>query len=80
MDTQNITLSVPKKILAKFKEIAFRQQKSVSSLMVDIMKEKVDQEEGYRLASERHRRKLLDGIDLQTHGKMGWNRDDLHER
>ncbi len=80
MDTQNITLSVPKMILAKFKEIAFRQQKSVSSLMVDLMKEKVALEEGYRLASERHQRKLASGIDLQTNGKIGGSRDDLHER
>jgi hypothetical protein len=79
MDTQNITLSVPKKILGKFKELAFRQHKSVSSLMVDMMKEKVEQEEGYRLASERHQRKLVGRIDLQTQGKVGWTRDDLHK-
>ncbi len=86
MDTQNITLAVPKKVLAKFKEIAFRQQKSVSGLMVEIMKEKVDQEESYRLAYERHKRRMIAGIDLQTHGNLQepgkdrWTRDDLHER
>jgi hypothetical protein len=80
MDIQNITLAVPKKVLAKFKEIAFRQQKSVSGLMVEIMEDKVRQEEGYRAAHERHQRRMAAGLDMQTHGKISWTRDDLHER
>jgi hypothetical protein len=80
MDTQNITLAVPKKILAKFKEIAFRQQKSVSGLMVEIMEEKVGREEGYRLAQERYQRRMAAGMDLQTQGNLRCDRDDLHER
>ena len=48
MEIQNITLVVPKKTLAKFKIIAFRRQKSVSGLMVEMMEEAVSLEEGYR--------------------------------
>lgn len=80
METQNITLAVPKKILAKFKEIAFRRQKSISKLMVEMMEEAVTHEEGYRVARERHLRRLAAGSDLNTHGKIAWKRDDLHER
>ena len=80
MDTQNITLSVPKKVLAKFKEIAFRRQKSVSGLMVELIEDTVSQEEGYRVARERHLRRMAAGMDLRTQGKIGWQRDDLHER
>jgi metal-responsive CopG/Arc/MetJ family transcriptional regulator len=80
MDTQNITLSVPKKVLRKFKEIAFRQQKSMSKLMVEMMEDAVQKEEGYRAARERHLRRLTAGIDLRTHGTVSWKRDDLHER
>ena len=80
MDTQNITLAVPKKVLAKFKEIAFRKQKSISKLMVEMMEDAVVSEEGYRIARDRNLRRLEAGIDLQTRGKISWNRDDLHER
>ncbi len=80
MDTQNITLAVPKKVLAKFKEIAFRRQKSVSGLMVEMMKDTVNREEGYQVARERHLRRMEMDMDLRTLGKTQWNRDDLHER
>lgn len=80
METQNITLAVPKKILMKFKAIAFRQQKSISKLMVEIMEEAVLNEEGYRIARERHLRRMANGADLNTQGKINWKRDDLHER
>jgi hypothetical protein len=80
MDTQNITLAVPKKVLKKFKEIAFRRQKSVSKLMVEIMEEKILSEEGYRVARDRHLRRLDVGADLKTNGTISWKRDDLHER
>ena len=80
METQNITLAVPKKVLAKFKEIAFRQQKSVSKLMVEMMEETVLNEEGYRVARDRHLRRLDADVDLKTNGTISWKRDDLHER
>lgn len=80
METQNITLSVPKKILRRFKEIAFRRQKSVSGLMVEMMKTVVEREEGYRVARERYLRRLDAGLNLGTQGNAQWKRDDLHER
>jgi len=80
MDTQNITLAVPKKVLAKFKEIAIRKQKSISGLMVEMMEAAVINEEGYRVASERHLRWLENGVDLGSQGSIAWKRDALHER
>lgn len=80
MDTQNITLAVPKKVLMKFKEIAFRRQKSISKLMTEMMEEAILNEEGYRVARDRHLRRLDSGIDLKTNGRISWKRDDLHER
>ncbi len=80
METQNITLSVPKKILRKFKEIAFRRQKSVSGLMVEMMETAVESEEGYRVARERYLHRLEAGFNLGTQGNVQWKRDDLHER
>jgi len=80
METRNITLAVPKKILAKFKEIAFRRQKSISKLMVEMMEKAVENEEGYRIAHDRYLRRLAIGSDLRTNGSISWKRDDLHER
>ncbi|MDD5369636.1 MAG: hypothetical protein PHQ40_11155 [Anaerolineaceae bacterium] len=80
MDTQNITLSIPKKVLNRFKEIAFHRQKSVSGLMVEMMEEAVSREEGYRVARERSFRRLELKTDLETHGQAIWKRDDLHVR
>ncbi len=80
METQNITLAVPKKVLAKFKEIAFRQQKSISKLMTEMMENAVSNEEGFHIARDRHLRRLDTGADLQTNGNISWKRDDLHER
>lgn len=80
MDTQNITLSVPKKVLRKFKEIAFRRQQSVSGLMVEMMEDTINKEEGYLVARGRHLRSLGAKTDLDTQGSIPWKRDDLHER
>jgi hypothetical protein len=80
METQNITLAVPKKVLTKFKEIAFRRQKSISKLMTEMIEEAVLNEEGYRVARDRHLRRLDAGVDLKTNGNISWKRDELHER
>jgi hypothetical protein len=80
METQNITLAVPKKILMRFKEIALHRQKSVSGLMVEMMENAVLSEEKYRVARDRHLRRLETGMNLNTQGDVHWTRDDLHER
>ena len=80
METQNITLTVPKKTLNRFKEIAFRRQKSISRLMVEMMENVVANEEGYRVARDRHLRRMDAAGDLNTRGAISWKRDDLHER
>lgn len=77
METQNITLAVPKKVLTKFKEIAFRRQKSISKLMTEMMEETVLNEEGYRVARDRHLRRLDAVVDLKTNGNIPWKRDEL---
>lgn len=71
---------MPKKALRKFKEIALRRQKSVSKMMVEMMEETIQNEEGYRAARDRHLHRLETAPDLQTNGAAPWRRDDLHER
>ncbi len=80
MDTQNITLSVPKDILRKIKIMAVKQGTSVSGLMTNVMTELVSREEGYQAARRRHLDLLGVGQDLDTGGVITWTRDELHER
>jgi hypothetical protein len=80
MDTQNITLSIPKEILIKVKVIAARRQSSVSGLLTQMLERLVQQEDDYARAKSRHLRWLENGRDLGTLGKIAVKRDELHER
>lgn len=80
VETQNITLSLPKEILHKVKLIAVQRQTSVSRLLASVLEDLVFREEGYARARERHLDLLRRGVDLGTNGRVGWQREELHER
>jgi HSP90 family molecular chaperone len=80
MDTQNITLSIPKEVLVKVKVIAARRQTSVSRMLSQMLERLVQQEDAYDRASRRHVEWLEAGADLGTRGEILTRRDELHER
>jgi len=80
METENITLSVPKEILLKVKLIAVRRQTSVSSLLIQALEKLVQQEDAYAHAQRRHLQWLEEGANLGTGGQVLTRRDKLHER
>jgi hypothetical protein len=80
METQNITLSLPKDILLKVKLLAVRRQTSVSGLLASELEKLVRQEEAYESAKERNLLLLKEGMELGTYGVIHINRDELHER
>ncbi|MFQ5410216.1 MAG: CopG family transcriptional regulator [Anaerolineales bacterium] len=80
MDTQNITLALPKQVLRKVKLIATQRHTSVSRLLTEILEELAARETGYGRARTRHLDWLADGADLGTLGTVTWARDMLHER
>ncbi len=80
METQNITLSLPKEILRKVKLLAVEKGVSVSGLLVQTLEELVRQDERYREARQRSLDLLEKGLDLGTNGKASWKRQELHER
>ena len=80
MDKQNITLSIPKDVLQKIKLLAVKKGTSVSGLMTHVLKEIVEEEEGYQDARLRHLALLERGVDLGTKGSSEWTREDLHAR
>lgn len=80
METQNITLSLPKNILIKVKLIAVRRNMSVSSLLAQTLEQLVQQEDAYTQARRRHLQWLAQSADLGTMGQVSTRRDELHER
>lgn len=80
METQNITLSLPKEVLLKVKLMAVRRQTSVSGLLAQTLEGLVEKEEAYSHARRHHLDWLSHGVDLGTGGRASAGRDELHER
>ena len=80
METQNITLALPKEILQRARELAVAQQTSLSSMLAQMIAEMVEQEDRYRTASERQTTWMAQGFDLGSGGTATWTRDELHAR
>ncbi|MCK5010748.1 MAG: CopG family transcriptional regulator [Deltaproteobacteria bacterium] len=80
METQNVTLSIPKLLLKQAKIIAASQDKSLSQLLRESLEEKVREGVDYSKAQKRQLRLLEKGLDLGTEGQVKTRRDDLHVR
>jgi plasmid stability protein len=80
METRNITLSLPEETLREVKVLAARRGTSVSALLSETLADLLVRESGYAAARERSLAALGQGRDLGTEGKIGWERDELHER
>lgn len=80
METQNITLALPKDLLARIKLIAVGRGTSMSGLMTALLEDLARQEDAYERARRRHLAWLRHGADLGTAGRMAVSRDELHER
>ena len=80
METQNITLSLRKDILLKVKLIAVKRHTSVSGLLTQELERRVEREDAYQHARQRHLARLDQASDLGTEDRILTTRDDLHER
>ena len=80
METQNITLAVPKEILRKAKIIAVQKNTSLSGLLTGALEDLVSRQESYEQARQRNLEMLKQGFNLGTQGKINWKREELHER
>jgi predicted transcriptional regulator len=80
LDTQNITLSLPKEMLRKIKIIAVQKDKSVSGLLTDALAELVRRQDAYAQARVHHIAALRQAADLGTKGKVGLAREAFHDR
>ena len=80
METQNVTLSIPKEILRKVKLLAVQRETSISGLLTQALEKLVQQEDAYVHARQRHLQWLDRGADLGTGGQISTGRGELHER
>jgi predicted transcriptional regulator len=78
--TRNVTLSIPEDLLRQLKIVAARQDTSISAMLAQALRQIVDQHDGYAEAQRLMLKDLRKGYNLGTHGRIGWTRDDLHER
>ena len=79
MQTQNVTLTLPRQTLRQAKIVAAKRQTSVSGLMLKAL-EMLAKETGYAKARTRHLALINHAPDLGTRGKIASTREALHER
>ena len=80
METQNVTLALPKEVLRKAKMKAVEQKTSLSAIITNLVTDFVGRDERYEAARARQLVLMQTGIDWGTNGKATWTRDELHER
>ncbi|MGV8118905.1 MAG: DUF6364 family protein [Candidatus Xenobiia bacterium LiM19] len=79
MERQNITLSIPKKLLRHAKHIALEKGTSLSGLLTRMLEELALREDIYDMARKSHI-PLMENFDLGTGGTIALKREELHER
>lgn len=80
METQNVTLALPKDLLKEARLRAVERGTSLSALLADQLRQALKDDAGYEAARRRMRQRLRQGFDLGTQGERRVTRDDLHER
>jgi len=60
--------------------IAILGIRTLSAMLTRTLRQIAEEEDGYAEARREMLRDLKKGYRLGTYGKIGWTRDDLHER
>lgn len=80
METQNVTLALPKDLLKEARLRAVERGTSLSALLADQLRQALKDDAGYEAARRRMRQRLRKGFDLGTQGELRVTREDLHGR
>jgi len=80
MQYQNVTFSLPIKLVLQAKHVATRRHKSLSEFMRESLEQKVEKAGGYKKAMDRQIKLMTAGLDLETGGTIAASRETLHER
>ena len=76
----NVTLSLPKPLLKKFRVFAASKNQSMTSLMAEAIRSLMDSENPSSAADRRFLNRIRNAPDRGTGGVISWTRDELHER
>jgi metal-responsive CopG/Arc/MetJ family transcriptional regulator len=76
----NVTLSLPDKLLRRFRVFAATRNQSMSSLITLAISEMIEQESQTQKAKRRFLERIRNAPDRGTKDKIQWTRDELHER
>lgn len=79
MERQNITLSIPKKLLRHAKRIALERGTSLSGLLTGMLEELALRKDIYDKARKCHL-PLMEQFNLGTGGVIALKREKFHER
>ena len=77
--TRNINVTLPERLLQRFRTFAASRNQSMSSLMAEAVQKMVADGE-YERARESFMNNIRNARDLGLRGKIPWTRDQLHER
>lgn len=77
---RNVTLALPEETIRRLKVLAAERGSSISRMLAEQLDEILEREAGYARARRRALRSLEAGFELGTLGRIGWRRDELHER
>lgn len=79
-DHQNVTLSLPKTLLRRFRVYAASHNQSMTRLMTDAIRTLLDQDEQRAKAKRRFLQRIRNAPDRGTKARIRWTRSELHER
>jgi len=79
MERQNITLSIPRKLLRHARHIAIERGTSLSGLLTAMLEELTLKADLYDRARKSHL-SMMDHFNLETGGTARVKREELHER
>ena len=75
-----ITITLPEDLLQDAEAMAARRQISLSQLVIVGLRELIARHHEYEAARQRSMALMERGLNLGTHERITWTRDELHER
>ena len=79
-DHRNVTLSLPEPLLRRFRVHAAERNQSMTALMTEAIRSLMEREEQAAGAKRRFLARIRNAPPRGTGGRIGWSREELHER
>lgn len=80
MNTQNLTLALPKVLIKQIKILAAQEDKSITQMIRAMLEKKITKDPAYEEAKKRYFKITKKGFNLGANGHLNISREELHER